>query len=53
MIRLGKAVSLAVAAVLAGARAQRASLGDSLIGAALGLLLVSMVREQPDPLELG
>ena len=53
MIRLGVTVSLAVAAVLAGVRAQRASLGDGVIGAALGLLLVSMVREQPDRLELG
>lgn len=52
MIRLGVSVSLAVA-VLAGVRAQRAALGEGLIGAALGLLLVNMVREQPDPLELG
>jgi hypothetical protein len=42
-----------VAAALAGVRAQRASLGEGLIGAALGLLLVNMVREQRDPLELG
>ena len=53
MIRLGVTVSLAVAAVVAGVRAQRASLGDGVIGAALGLLLVSMVRGQPDRLELG
>jgi hypothetical protein len=39
--------------VLTRVRAQRASFGEGLIGAALGLLLVSMVREQPDPLELG
>ena len=50
MIRLGVSVSLAVAAVLAGVGAKRASLGEGVLGAALGLLLVTMVR---DPLELG
>jgi hypothetical protein len=52
VIRIGVSMSLAVAAVLAGVRAQRASLGEGLIGAALGLLLVNLVREQRDPLEL-
>ena len=53
MIRIGVSVSLAVAAVLAGVRAWRASPGEGLIGAALGLMLVNMVREQPDALEPG
>jgi hypothetical protein len=53
VIRLGVSVSLAVAAVVAGVRAQRASVGEGLIGAALGLLLVNMVRDQPDRLEVG
>jgi hypothetical protein len=53
VIRLGVSVSLAVAAVVAGVRVQRASVGEGLIGAALGLLLVNMVRDQPDRLEVG
>jgi len=53
VIRFGVTVSIAVAAVLAGVRARRSSFGEDLVGAALGLLLVSMVRAQSHPLELG
>jgi hypothetical protein len=34
-------------------RAHRAGRGEGLIGAALGLLLVNIVRQQSHPLELG
>jgi hypothetical protein len=44
-------VSIAVAAVLA-VHARRSAFGES-VRAALGLLLVSMVRAQSQPLELG
>jgi hypothetical protein len=33
--------------------ARRAALGEGLVGAALGLLRVNMVRQQSHPLELG
>jgi hypothetical protein len=53
VIRFGVPVSIAVAAVLAGVRPRRSAFGESLVGAALGLLLVSLVRAQSQPLELG
>ena len=53
MILIGVSVSIGVAAVVAGVRAHRAALGEGLVGAALGLLLVNMVRRQSHPLELG
>jgi hypothetical protein len=53
VILIGVSVSIAVAAVLAGVRAHRAALGEGLVGAALGLLLVNMVRQPSPPSELG
>lgn len=53
MIRFGVPVSIAVAAVLAGVHARRSAFGESLVGAALGLLLVSLVRAESHSLELG
>jgi len=53
VIRFGLPVSIAVAAILAGVRARRSSLGESALGALLGVLLVTTVRAQPHPLEPG
>jgi hypothetical protein len=53
LIRFGVSVSIAVAAILAGVRAYRSSLGENALGALLGVLLVTAVRAQPHPLEPG